>query len=423
VRALRGIRDYSPDDYSRLEGLRSIFLELAKVYGFRMMEPAPMETLETLEEKSGPAIRDEIYYFKDKGGRDLGLRFDLTVGMTRYACADRAAPLPIKLGAFAGVWRYDEPQHARYRWFYQWDVETYGSRNPESDCEMIEFTSHLLQKAGVRNHIVKIGDRRLVQEFIEKKLGYRGEKAVELMRALDKVDKKSRKQLVEEYSKKGFSTDALLRMLDFGETEGSPDVMLAKLNEESLKSAEHLAELRDQLQAGRAKIGLSVKIVRGIDYYTSTVYEAFDLDRPGLGALAGGGRYDLLPSIFGRPDLVATGVAGGAERLMMSLEGTVPWTLGGRPVYVAYTGGMTKEAMAVASTLRHGDIGAIVDLQRRSLSKQLEDAARVRAKLVVIVGPREHAEGEVVVRDMDTRQERRVSMGKLVDELSKDVGR
>jgi histidyl-tRNA synthetase len=415
---LRGIRDYSPEEFERLEGLREVFVELSKLYGFKLMEPAPLEPIETLEEKSGPGIRNEIYNFRDKGDREIGLRFDLTVGLTRYACFDRAAALPIRLGSFGGVFRYDEPQHARYRWFYQWDVETYGSVNPEADAEMIEFTSHLLTKAGVREHVVKIGDRRLVQEFIEKKLGFTGERAVELMRALDKVDKKTRAELKAEYGAKGFSEDSIDRLLDFGALEGSPSEVLSRLQEESLESASKLAELQDQLSGGHANIGLSVRIVRGIDYYTSTVYEAFDLKDSSLGSLAGGGRYDLLPSIFGRKDLPATGVAGGAERLMMSLEGSgARGAASRRPVYVAAAGGLVREALAVAAELREHGIAAVTDLQRRTLARQLQESARVNASKVVIVGPAEYSHGELVVRDMDTRKEERVKREELLRSL------
>ncbi len=418
MKPLRGIKDYSPEEFERLEGLREIFVELSKLYGFKLMEPAPLEPIETLEEKSGPGIRDEIYNFRDKGDREIGLRFDLTVGLTRYACFDRAAALPIRLGSFGGVFRYDEPQHARYRWFYQWDVETYGSGNPEADAEMIEFTSHLLRKAGVREHVVKIGDRRLVQEFIEKKLGFTGDKAVELMRALDKVDKKTKAELKAEYGAKGFSDDAIDRLLDFGALEGSPSEVLSRLQEESLESTSNLAELQDELSGGHANIELSVRIVRGIDYYTSTVYEAFDLKDSSLGALAGGGRYDLLPSIFGRKDLPATGVAGGAERLMMSLEGGgAQGAASGRPVYVAAAGGLVREALAVAAELREHGIAAVTDLQRRTLARQLQESARVDASKVVIVGPAEYSHGELVVRDMDTRKEERVKREELLRSL------
>jgi histidyl-tRNA synthetase len=420
LRTLRGIRDFPPEEFERMEGIREAFLDLCGLYGFKVMEPAPMEAVETLEEKSGPAIRDEIYHFKDKGDREVGLRFDLTVGLTRHACEDRAASLPIRLGSFGGVFRYDEPQHGRYRWFYQWDVETYGSPHPESDAEMVEFTSHLLRRVGLDRHVVKIGDRRVVQEFIEKKLGFSGDRAVELMRALDKVDKKTGDELRAEYAAKGFPAEALDRLLEFGSLDGSAEEVLRRLQEESLESSAKLTELCDQLGGGKASVGLSMKIVRGIDYYTSTVYEAFDLKGPDLGALAGGGRYDLLPAIFGRKDLTATGVAGGVERISMAMGGEKEGSPRGRPVYVAAAGGLVREALAVAADLREGGVPAVSDLQRRTLARQLEEASKAKAAWTVIVAPAEMSRGEVVLRDMDSRKEEKVKTGELIRMLRRN---
>jgi histidyl-tRNA synthetase (EC 6.1.1.21) len=110
LRLPRGLRDYSPEEYELLLEVRRAFEEEAALHGFRMMEPSSLELLSTLEAKSGPGIREEIYNFVDKGGREVGLRFDLTVGLTRYYCSDRSLPKDTRLAAFADVWRYDEPQ-------------------------------------------------------------------------------------------------------------------------------------------------------------------------------------------------------------------------------------------------------------------------------------------------------------------------
>src|SRR5579872_7537504 len=142
----RGLRDISPEDQESFEIIRSAFIETCRIFDYKLMEPSSLELLETLEAKSGPAIRDEIYFFKDKSDRELGLRFDLTVGITRYVTSKRELAPPIRLGSFASVWRYDEPQYGKYRWFYQWDAELFGPSNAEADAEIIEFTSLLFKK-------------------------------------------------------------------------------------------------------------------------------------------------------------------------------------------------------------------------------------------------------------------------------------
>ncbi|HIA96802.1 MAG TPA: histidine--tRNA ligase, partial [Candidatus Nitrosopelagicus sp.] len=106
----RGMKDFDRDEMEKIEFVRQKFLETAKIFGFNLMEPSPIELLSVLEAKSGPSIKDEIYYFKDKGDREVALRFDFTVGLTRYVASQKTLKLPAKFSSFGGVWRYDEPQ-------------------------------------------------------------------------------------------------------------------------------------------------------------------------------------------------------------------------------------------------------------------------------------------------------------------------
>ena len=119
----RGMRDIESDEASKIEYIRQKFIETSNLFGFKFMEPSPIELISVIEAKSGSSIKNEIYYFKDKGDRDVALRFDFTIGLTRYAVSQKSMKLPAKLAAFGGVWRYDEPQKGRYRFFHQWDVE------------------------------------------------------------------------------------------------------------------------------------------------------------------------------------------------------------------------------------------------------------------------------------------------------------
>jgi len=200
----RGMRDLEPDDFEILERIRSTFLEVSRLFGFKLMEPSPIELLSTLEAKSGPSISDEIYYFKDKAGRELGLRFDLTVGLTRYVTSRRDLQLPVKLCSFSSMWRYDEPQYGRYRWFYQWDAEIFGSKTVEADAEIIELTNLIFDRLGLKNCFVEIGDRKVVEEYVRREVNTSDEKLIlEALRALDKLKKKSVPQIIEEYSSKG----------------------------------------------------------------------------------------------------------------------------------------------------------------------------------------------------------------------------
>lgn len=414
----RGIRDIEPDEYELHERIRSAFTEMARIYNFRLMEPGTIETLSLLRAKSGTAVDDEIYSFKDKGGREIGLRFDLTVGMTRYVVGRRDLKPPIKLASFGGVWRYDEPQHARYRWFHQWDVEVFGDPTIESDAEVMDLSYNLFQRLEIGGASLQVGDRRVVGEFIKKTLRIENpDVASEMMRALDKVSKKSTQELIMEYEVKGIKREDLEALIELGKLQGSPDKVLARLEELKLESARDLALVRDSLKLrGVRDVEYNLSIVRGLDYYTAVVFEVTDKKRPDLGALCGGGRYDILPRIFGRPELAATGAAGGVERIALSIPQTRKEMA--KAVYVAFTEPhLRSKALEVLSMLRARGIRAEIGTHE-GLRRQLEDASEGGYAWTVIVGKKELAGGEVVLRDMNARKEERLSPSAVAERVS-----
>ena len=398
------MRDLEPERYFLLEKIRSTFYEVSRTFGFQLMEPSPIEQLETLEAKSGPAIRDDIYYFKDKAGREIGLRFDLTVGLTRYVCSKRGVQLPVKLATFSDMWRYDEPQYGRYRWFYQWDVEIFGSSSVHADAEVIEFTSVLFQRLGLKDVLIEVGDRTLVEEFVRKELGVENELVIlELLRALDKVGKKPLQDIVKEYREKGVSREYLSRLVDFGKIKGASEHVFEALRELNLSAFESLSKLVDALKSrSLTNVELNMGIVRGLYYYTGIVFETYDQEDMDLGALCGGGRYDSLPGIFGRPDMRATGVAGGVERAMIALSKRKAKTETEKPlVFVAYAiPKLLGEAAEVASTLRKNGIPTDFDFASRNLKKQLELASSKQATYALIVAPEEYSQDQLILRDM-----------------------
>ncbi len=406
----RGIRDIEPDEHRLHERIREAFYEVARLYNFEMMAPAPIEHLTTLSAKSGQDIAGQIYSFKDKGGRDIGLRFDLTVGLTRYVSSRRDLKPPVKLACFGGAWRYEEPQYGRYRWFHQWDIEIFGAGGVEADAEVMDASYRILEKSGLKNFVLQVGDRRVVEEFINKALRVASqEKLVEMMRALDKVQRKPDEELYREYEAKGVKKEDLRRLLEFGRLSGPPDKMIDRIEELHLSSVDSLKEVWDSLKSRGVKdVEFNLSVVRGIDYYTALVFETLDRKHPELGSLCGGGRYDLLPRIFGRPDLPATGAAGGVERIAMSMEKHE--LAGSGFVYVAYAEKeLVEAALHLMSEFRREGVRAETSMQPKSLRKQLEDASDLGASWAVIVGRKELQSGLLTLKDMHARKEERLS--------------
>ena len=416
----RGMRDLEDEEYANISYVREKFVETARLFNFKMMEPSPLEMLATLEAKSGTAISNEIYAFKDKGGRDVALRFDLTIGITRYVTTRRDLKMPVKLATCAGVWRYDEPQAGRYRYFHQWDLEVYGPFSQESDAEVIEFVSAFFKRLGL-SVTIDINDRQLVEEYIRARLGVSDDQmVVEMFRAVDKVPKKGAQGVLAEY-KDRIEPSKLQSLIDLSKVKGAASEVAAGTDVKGLAAWEKLAGLMDSLRSRKVEgVRINLGIVRGLDYYSGIVFEAFDPSAD-AGALVGGGRYDRLTEAFGRKDIGATGVAGGVERIVMALQRHGVLKPAPRPlVYVAYASDDVRgKALELASSLRAGGIIADYDILGRALRKQLDDASTKGAAVAVIVAPAEIAERQVIVRSMKEGTESKHPAGKLSEVLGK----
>jgi len=403
----RGLRDIEPHEFNKMEWLREKFIETLGLFGFNRMEPSPLENLSTLETKSGSSIVEEIYYFKDKAQRDLGLRFDLTVGISRYVASRRDLEFPIKIGAFSGVWRYDEPQYGRYRWFYQWDSEIYGKPRIESDAEIIELSTTYFDKVGLKNLRVELNDRKIVEEYITEILGVKEEETInELLRMLDKTTKKSEDEILKEYTLKGFEEEKVRNVLSIGKISGEPGDALSQLDKLHLKKTDDLKNIIKELDArGIKNFHINLGIVRGIDYYSGIVYEFYEDSLSKL-AIAGGGRYDKLMQVFGRSDISATGVAGGVERLIMVLEQKkVLSNTKEKEIFVAYaTEDLKHKAQKIASELRKIGYPAETDLYSRDLRKQLAYASK-HSSYTIIVAPKEDKENRCIIKNLENGKE------------------
>ncbi len=409
------MKDFEEKDHANIEHIRSHFKQLSSLYGFSFMDPSPIELLSVLETKSGPAIRDEIYFFTDKGDREVALRYDFTVGLTRNATAQKSMRLPAKFSSFGGVFRYDEPQKGRYRYFHQWDIEVYGKPGIESEAEIIEFTSRLFDSLLLKDITIDINHRELVESYINKLFESKDPKLVsDILRAIDKIQKKSKQEILDEF-KDRYDQDTLEKILKFSQIKGSIKEVEEKIDTAQLDSWDYLKQLFDSLEnRGVSNVRINFGIVRGLDYYSGTVFEVFDKNST-LGALAGGGRYDSLTKAFDREDIGATGVAGGVERIILTMQEQKIISETKQPrVSVLYTNEeMQKVAMSIASLLRLANLPTNIDLSGKPLKKQMDQATDSR--FCIIVGPKELEVGKVVLRDMKSGAESQVDIEKITD--------
>ncbi|MDE1873283.1 MAG: histidine--tRNA ligase [Thaumarchaeota archaeon] len=414
----RGMRDIEHKESAAIEYVRQKFIETSNLFGFQFMEPSPIELVSVIETKSGPSIRNEIYYFTDKGDREIALRFDFTIGLTRYVTSQKSMRLPAKFCTFGGVWRYDEPQKGRYRFFHQWDVEIYGEPNTESDAEIIDFTSKFFSNLKLENIVIDVCDRGLVESYVKNLFKTDLPNVIgDILRAVDKIQKKRKQEIIQEYKEKGYSVPDLEQVLEFSQMKGAPQEIEKMIDTSQLKNWDKILQLFESLKnRGVENVRVNFGIVRGLDYYSGIVFEVFDSSSD-LGALVGGGRYDTLTKAFGRNDMGATGAAGGVERIVNSLEkqGIVNLSNNEGHLWVAFVNDdMKKIAINIASALRLKGMSSEVDLAGRSLRKQMEMASN--SKYVIIVAPKEYGEKSVLVRNMKDGSERQVKLDSLLSD-------
>ena len=413
----RGMKDFEASENANIEHIRSHFKQISVLYGFSFMDPSPIELLSVIETKSGPAIRDEVYYFKDKGDREVALRFDFTVGLTRYATSQKSMKLPAKIAAFGGVFRYDEPQKGRYRYFHQWDLEIYGKYTLEFEAEIIEITSRLFDSLLLKNIIIDINHRNLVESYVTKIFESREPQLVQdILHAVDKVQKKSKDDILKEFQEKGYDSKKLEKILEFSQIKGTIKDVESIFDTTQLESWDDLKKLIDLLEnRGVSNVRVNFGIVRGLDYYTGIVFEVFDKNST-LGALAGGGRYDSLTKAFGREDIGAAGVAGGVERIILTMQEQeiIPDSLHNRVSVLYVNETMQKVGMSVASLLRLNNIATDIDLTGKSLKKQMENASHSRC--CIIVAPKELENGKIVMRNMTDGTETLVDLDRIMDD-------
>ncbi|MFH1328567.1 MAG: histidine--tRNA ligase [Candidatus Bathyarchaeota archaeon] len=421
------MKDTDSEEMAKRIWVTDKLLAILKRYGFRMVEPSPIENLETLEAKCGSSIRDEIFWFEDKAKRKQGLRFDLTVGLARMVASHYDWPMPLKLSAVSNMWRYDEPQRGRYRCFYQWDAEIFGTSEVEADAEIIALSLDLMENMGLKDNEARINNRKFVEGFLDSLDISENEDLAAVLRVIDKFRKLSSVAIREEFNKIGLNSEKIEKILEFASIRGEPKKVLTVLskfltdNEKTKEGYNELSRLVGLIEAF-GKIShciLDMSIVRGIGYYDGIVFEVFDKKNEDIGSIIGGGRFNNLCRIYGR-DLPATGVAGGIERLMLSLEksGVMPKISQESSVFVsAVDDSVRSKVLEIVKQLRDKGISTEFDLKKRSLTRQLEYADNSGIPYTVIIGSNEIEKGAVKLRDMKKRTEIELTLEKLFEIL------
>jgi len=400
-----------------------VWREVAARYGFEEWDGPPLEPLELYVEKSGPEIVEQLYNFEDKGGRAVSLRPEMTPTLARMVGARaRALKKPIRWFTIGQMFRYERQQRGRLREHYQLNMDLIGEPGPLADAELIAAAIDLLRGFGFDQQQVRarVSDRRLAHALLAGQ-GLDEAQIAASYAHIDKLGREARDTLVEGLAQRaGIGPDAAERALAIGELRDL-DQARAALAASDVASIEPLAECVEMLDAmGLGDyVDVDLSIVRGLAYYTGTVFELFDAGRS-LRAICGGGRYDGLLGSLGGVDMPATGFAMGDVVLgeLIREAGAAPDRTGQLDAFlVAVTGEDLPHVLRLAHELRDGGLRVEFALKQQSVGKQLKLAAAREAQRAVLVGPDERAAGAAVVRDLASSSEEQVRFERLAAHL------
>jgi histidyl-tRNA synthetase len=395
---LPGFRDFFPEDLAVRRWIESAWHLASRAAGFQEFDGPVLEALELFTAKSGDEISGQLYTFVDKGDRAVALRPEMTPTLARMMAARASQlPRPIKWYCVPEFYRYEKPQRGRQRAFQQWNVDVLGSTEPAADAEPIAVALDALRRLGIgeRDVRVHINDRRLLARTLRELEVEPAQDAV-VLAIIDKLDRDRT------------ARERLEKLLGAARAKA----LLGHCDAFPLDRAPELAGVIDACReygVGEALVP-DFKIVRGLAYYTGPVWEIFDVARE-LRAIAGGGRYDNLIGAMGGPDLPALGFGMGDAVLgeLLAARGLAPATLPRVDVVVLpVTEELASEARRIVARLRANGVAAEAPYGVPRVGKALKAADAAGAKRVVIVGPDEWANGEVVVKELASGQETRV---------------
>jgi histidyl-tRNA synthetase len=423
-KTVRGMRDFLPEETRMMKYVENKARNVAESFGYQEIMTPLVESYELLATKAGEEVRLRMFAFKDLGGRMVALRPEFTPSIARVVATTlRNEPRPLRLFCVGSLYRYDEPQRGRYREFWQSNFELIGSGRPEADAEVLMVTSSLMDKVGLKDCVFKIGHVGVLRGvLIDEGLDDKAQNAV-----LQLMDKKQYDDSLRLVKDSGASEKCLTVLRNLVELRGE-DVCqtVTKMKkyveayEKAVAAVENLNEiLRLVLESG-CKIGMRVEagFARGLEYYTGLIFEVYvpELDV----ALSGGGRYDKLVELFGGEPAPAVGVANGADRIMLAMQGqkvTLKETVE-KKVMVISVGDETKaEALRISRILKGARTAVEFEVMGRKMSKALEDADRRKIDYAVIVGKKELEQGKVVLKDLKRREQTTIRIEELPETL------
>ncbi len=404
---IRGMQDVLFSDGQRWNALCNLMQKEAQVYGFQYARTPAVEHTELFERSSGDSsdiVNKEMYTFEDKSGRKVSLRPEGTAGIMRAVLESGVSnhALPMKLMYNASCYRYEKPQSGRYREFFQFGLEIFGSSSILAEVQLIKVAKRIIEKIGINNvslEINSIGCSECRKNYIDMLKKYFYENKEKLCKTcISRLEKNP------------------LRIFDCKEVSCKNICDKAPLITEHLckECEDHFSALKKKLDLINIDYTVNPRIVRGLDYYTGTVFEFITNISDTSLTVCGGGRYDKLSEILGGSFLPAVGLGFGIERLIMAIdEQGLNLKFTDHPLI--YIASMDEKSATFAEDLceklRKVSIYVENDISERSLKAQIKHASKIGSEFLIVLGEEEINSGMAKIRNMNNAEEKTISIG------------
>ncbi len=414
---IKGTRDFYPEIKAVHTWLYSKVRKVSESYGYQEYEGPYLESIDLYAAKSGEElVKEQSFVFPDRSGELITLRPELTPTLARMV-AQRQKQLiyPLRWWSFGPFWRYEKPQKGRSREFFQWNIDLIGLNSPQADTELIAIVANFFKEVGLTPHQVKIfvNDRKLMETELNS-LGIANNDQPTVFRLIDRREKMA-------------EGDWVQYAMDEGLNQSQINGIIALLENKGLwKKSSNLEQIFETLQAVNLMsfVEYDPNIIRGLDYYTSTVFEAKDIGGNVRRSILGGGRYDNLLADVGGEPLPAVGFAMGDVVISLILEnyGCIPPQIFQPPAKVLVTTFSAETLLAslsLAEDLREHGINTFSYPETTNLNKQLKFADRMKIPYVIILGPDEIAQNSCTVKCLVDGKQERIPIEEISGKLSR----
>ncbi|MFN3308113.1 MAG: histidine--tRNA ligase [Anaerolineales bacterium] len=415
IPAIKGTRDFYPENMAVRTWLYEKIKQISQRYGYQEYDGPFLEPIDLYAAKSGEElVKEQSFVFPDRGGELITLRPELTPSLARMvAQKQKQLVFPLRWWSFGPFWRYEKPQKGRSREFFQWNIDLIGLNTPEADAELLSVIVSFLKAVGLSSAQVKVfvNDRKLMEDHLNL-LEIPRERRSNVFRLIDRKEKMEFREW-ENYAKdEGLNSSQISGIVNLLQ------------NTELWKSSPNLLRIFDALDTAEASdyIEFDPNIIRGLDYYTSTVFEAKDIGGTVRRSILGGGRYDDLLAAVGGDPLPAVGFAMGDVVISLILQeyGCIPSDIFSHPAQVLITTFSAEtftHSLRLASQLREKGVNVVTYPDSAHLNKQLKYADRMQIPYAIILGPDEISAGTLAVKSLRTGEQSSIRLSEIDEKL------